>query len=64
MENQEHRTAMLRIVPSSRIVSIESELLEKAREYMPKIPLKEIDLLIIDEMGKDISGAGNLVSLH
>ena len=25
---------------------------------MPKIPVKEIDLLIIDEMGKDISGAG------
>ena len=58
VENQEHRTAMLRIAPAKEIVSIESELLKRAREYMPKIPVKEIDLLIIDEMGKDISGAG------
>jgi hypothetical protein len=58
VENQEHRTAMLRLVPAKQMVSIESELLEKAREYMPKIPVNEIDLLIIDEMGKDISGAG------
>jgi hypothetical protein len=58
VENQEHRTAMLRMVPARQIVPIESQLLEKAREYMPKIPVNEIDLLIIDEMGKDISGAG------
>lgn len=58
VENQEHRTAILRIVPARDIVSVERELLKKAREYMPKIPINEIDLLIIDEIGKDISGAG------
>jgi hypothetical protein len=58
VENQEHRTTMLRIAPAKDIVSIERELLKKALEYVPRIPVNEIDLLIIDEMGKDISGAG------
>lgn len=58
VENQEHQTAILRLLRPDEIESVERKLLEKAREYMPKIPVKEIDLLIIDEMGKDISGAG------
>jgi hypothetical protein len=58
VENQEHQTAILRLIRAEEIESVERKLLVKAREYMPKIPLKEIDLLIIDEMGKDISGAG------
>jgi hypothetical protein len=58
VENQEHQTAILRLIRAEEIESAERKLLVKAREYMPKIPLKEIDLLIIDEMGKDISGAG------
>lgn len=58
LENQEHRTALLRLIRAEDIESVERKLLVKAREYQPKIPLKEIDLLILDEMGKDISGAG------
>ena len=58
VENQEHQTAILRLLRDDEIESVEQELLKKARAYMPKIPVKEIDLLIIDEMGKDISGAG------
>ena len=58
VENQEHRTVVLRIVLAKEFESIERELMEKAREYISKIPVNEIDLLIIDEMGKDISGAG------
>jgi hypothetical protein len=58
VENQEHRTAVLRMAPAKDIVSIEKKLLKTALEYMPRIPVNEIDLLIIDEMGKDISGAG------
>jgi hypothetical protein len=58
VENQEHQTAILRLLRADEIESVERMLLEKAREYLPKIPVAEIDLLIIDEMGKDISGAG------
>lgn len=33
-------------------------LLEDARSMMGRLPFKDIDLLIVDEMGKDISGTG------
>ena len=32
--------------------------LEKARSLMPRLPLDEIDPLIIDQIGKEISGSG------
>jgi len=58
VENQTHQTAILKFLRADEIEPAEQKLLEKAREYLPKIPVDEIDLLIIDEMGKDISGAG------
>lgn len=58
VENQSHRTAVLRMMLPEELETMEIELLEKAGNYMPKLPLNEIDLLIIDKMGKDISGAG------
>lgn len=36
----------------------ERTLLEKARSMMPRIPFDLIDILIVDEIGKDISGIG------
>jgi hypothetical protein len=58
VENQEHETAIVKIVLPHELETVEMALLKKAAEYMPKLPLGEIDLLIIDQMGKDISGAG------
>ncbi len=58
VENQEHRTCMLRMAERDRIEAMEIELLKKARSVLPLLPLDEIDLLIVDEMGKDISGEG------
>lgn len=58
VENQEHATTILRMILPEELEEMEIELLKVAREVMPKLPLGEIDLLIIDEMGKDISGAG------
>jgi hypothetical protein len=58
VENQEHETIILRMILPEELEAMEIELLKTAREVMPKLPLEEIDLLIIDEMGKDISGAG------
>jgi hypothetical protein len=58
VENQHHETCILRMAPSYEIEAVEAMLLKKAREYLPLLPLNEIDLLIIDEMGKDISGEG------
>jgi hypothetical protein len=36
----------------------ERELLNEVRAYSPKLPIKDIDLLIVDQIGKDISGMG------
>ena len=58
VENQEHQTCMLRMAAADRIEAMEIELMKKARSVLPLLPLEEIDLLIVDEMGKDISGEG------
>jgi hypothetical protein len=58
VENQDHQTCDIRMAIPARIEEMEIELLKKARSLMPRLPLDEIDLLIVDEMGKDISGAG------
>lgn len=36
----------------------EKELLCRARELCPRLPFKSLDVLVIDQMGKDISGTG------
>jgi len=58
LENQDHETCLLKMATAVDIEAMETDLLKKARENLPLLPLDEIDLLIIDEMGKDISGEG------
>jgi hypothetical protein len=58
VENQEHGPAGVKIALPEELESVETALLKQAAGYMPKLPLEVIDLLIIDQMGKDISGAG------
>ena len=58
VENEEHRTAVVRVVPPEELEETEGGLLELARRHLPRLPLDDIDLLILDEMGKDISGVG------
>lgn len=58
LEDQHHQTAEIRVLPAKAIVREEDALLERARSLMPRLPLDEIDLLIIDEIGKEISGTG------
>lgn len=58
VENQQHQTCALSIATAGMLPKTEEELLIKARECFPSLPLDQIDLLIINEIGKDISGAG------
>ena len=58
VENQDHRVCDLRLVPPAEIELVESALQGVARSLLPGLPVDDIDLLIVDEMGKDISGAG------
>ncbi len=58
LENQFHETAKLVVLSRDEIESAENVLLVEARKLMPLLPFEEIDLLIIDRIGKNISGAG------
>jgi hypothetical protein len=58
IENGYQQTAELHAIPMAEIETVESELLHRARAWCPKLPFEQVDLLIIDEIGKDISGAG------
>jgi len=58
VENARHEIALIRAIPAGEIEKQEAKLLEKAKELMPRIPFQAIDVLIIDEIGKNISGAG------
>ena len=58
LENGYDETAQITAVPSADFEDVEKGLQVKAKEWCPKLPFPEVDLLIIDEMGKDISGSG------
>ncbi len=45
-------------VPAGRILADEPALLDEARRAMPRIPFDQLDVLVIDEIGKNISGDG------
>jgi len=58
LENQFHDTARLVVLPREEIETAEDALLAESRALMPLLPFEEIDLLIVDRIGKNISGAG------
>jgi len=58
VEDGYHSVAHLEGFTAETVVEGDQRLLQQSRELMPSLPVEEIDLLIIDEMGKNISGAG------
>jgi hypothetical protein len=58
LENGYHQTAEIVGIPSAEILTKEKELLRRVRRNAPRLPFEEIDLLIVDWIGKDISGVG------
>ena len=58
VENQYDRTALVRTVEPENFVEGEKELLLLAKKWMPSLPFEQIDVLVVEEMGKNISGAG------
>lgn len=58
VENAFDQTAVIEIIPAEEIADKEPELQKLAKENMPKLNFSNIDVLVIDEMGKNISGAG------
>jgi hypothetical protein len=58
VENGYDQTAIVRALLPEELFEEEKKLLLEARRRMARIPFPDIDLLIIDEMGKNISGTG------
>ena len=58
VENPYDKTALVKAVAPDEFVEREKELLILAKKWMPRLPFDQVDLLIVDEIGKDISGAG------
>ena len=58
VENGYDQTAVVAALLPEELEEREKELLVLAKKMMPRLPFDDIDLLIIDEMGKDISGMG------
>jgi len=58
LDSPEGKTADIRVVVPAVMESMEEELLSIVKEGSPRLPLRDIDVLIIDEMGKNVSGSG------
>jgi hypothetical protein len=58
VENAYDDTMIVNALKTDELFEKEAVLLQIARENLPTFPVNEIDVLIIDRMGKDISGVG------
>ena len=58
VENGFDETMLVRAIPGAQIPDKEPELLARATDAMASLPVEELDVLIVDEIGKNISGTG------
>lgn len=58
VENAYDETGLIAAVPPEQFFEREKELLDLAKKWLPRLPFRHVHLLIIDEIGKNISGTG------
>ena len=58
VENAYDETALIESARSEAFEPAEEKLLVAAKRLLAKLPLRQADLLIVDQIGKDISGSG------
>ena len=58
VENALDQTLAIKAADSRGIEALDAELLDLARKNMPSLPIDRLDLLIVDQLGKDKSGTG------
>jgi hypothetical protein len=58
VENIYDETSIIKAIPAARFYDEEKVLLIEAKRLMARLPFDEADVLILDEMGKNISGTG------
>jgi hypothetical protein len=67
VENGYDETALVRAFLPDDLEAGERELLRLAKAWMAKLPFETIDVLVVDEIGKEISGTGmdtNVIGRH
>ena len=58
IENAHHQTYKVVAVPANKVMEEEPQLLTEAKNLHGRIPFEHADVLFVDRIGKDISGAG------
>ncbi len=58
VENDRHSLSRIAAAPAEQVERTERELLVYSRQLHGRLPFTQLDLLIVDEIGKNISGAG------
>ncbi|HEY5585843.1 MAG TPA: DUF362 domain-containing protein [Ruminiclostridium sp.] len=58
VENEYDETVIIKAVKPEVMEQEEIKLLEYNRRHMPHLPVDELDVLVVDELGKEISGIG------
>jgi hypothetical protein len=58
VENERHGVLKIEAIKQEALPGREKVLLELAKRRMARIPFKKMDLLVVDEIGKDLSGSG------
>lgn len=58
VENAYEQPAVVEGVPVEALDEREAALLEQARAWLPTLPVDELDLCVVREMGKNLSGTG------
>ncbi len=58
LENAYDETYKIMGAAPEEFDKVDSELLRECKKILPKLPVQEMDILIVQEMGKNISGTG------
>lgn len=58
VENAYDRVAKIVAIPAEEIIETERKLLLESKASMPKLLLQPLDILIVDQLGKEFSGGG------
>lgn len=58
LENAHDETALIEAVLPEQFESRERDLLTRARQWMARLPFQHVDILLVDQIGKNISGSG------
>ncbi|HEY3315165.1 MAG TPA: lactate racemase domain-containing protein [Bacillota bacterium] len=67
VENHREEPAIIKGLAANGLIEGEAELLRRSVDYLPRLPFDRLDVLIVDRMGKDISGNGmdtNVIGMH